>query len=290
MIVKGRVWRIAQIEEETGTIYIVPSEDPLAAIPGWDGEMIAVPFDLARQTGRMRRKLFEALKETGKAELAAETVEGEFALQKGALYETAKEIGDHIKQGAPLPTDDHIVVEAFDKYLILHACFGEIVNRTLGGIFDAVLSNLEVIVGWWNDGYRILIETRRKLAPQDLERLKEALFSLSDEEVEKAFNEYLEAKFPFSYKMKSVAERFGALPRGKTMGPERQGQLLHQFGKTPIYDETLREALIEKLDTEKAKEIIRSVHSGKIKVSTIYRVEKPTPLAYHILEKFSDVS
>lgn len=33
-ICRGKVWRVVQIEDETGTVYVVPSEDPLAAIPG----------------------------------------------------------------------------------------------------------------------------------------------------------------------------------------------------------------------------------------------------------------
>jgi ATP-dependent Lhr-like helicase len=290
MIVKGKVWRIVQIEEETGNVYVVPSEDPLAAIPGWDGEMIPVPFDLAQQTGMMRERLWELRKQSGSIEAAAEKAEKELSASKQDLLEAATEVEEHVKGGAPLPTDRQIVVEAFDKYVIVHASFGEIVNRTLGSVFDSVLSDREIIVGWWNDGYRILIEARRKLSPQELDNLCRAMFDLSDEDVDKAFNEYLEAKFPFSYKMRFVAQRFGALPRGKTMGPKREAELIHQFGDTPVYDETLREAMVEKVDISKTREIIGHVRNGKIKVTTVYRTEKPTPLAYHILQKFSDIS
>jgi ATP-dependent Lhr-like helicase len=206
------------------------------------------------------------------------------------LVDAVKEVQEHVRQGAPLPTDRHVVVEAFDKYLIVHACFGEIVNRTLGGVFDTVLSEREIIVGWWNDGYRILIETGRKLSQRELDELSALLFRLTDEEVESAFGKYLDAKFPFSYKMRFVAQRFGALPRGKTMGADRESRLPFMFGDTPIYDETIREAMVEKVDVAKVKEIIREIRNSKIKVSAIYRSEKPTPLAYHILEKFSDVS
>jgi ATP-dependent Lhr-like helicase len=290
MIVKGKVWRIVQIEEETGTVHVVPSEDPLAAIPGWDGEMIPVPFDLAQQTGRMREKLRSLLKESRNVKIAMKKAAKELAVNEADLFEAAKEVEEYAKQGAPLPTDRHVVVEAFDKYLIVHACFGEIVNRTLGGIFDSVLTDHEIIIGWWTDGYRILIEAKHKLRQQELETLSKAMLDLSEGEVDKAFEEYLEAKFPFSYKMKFVAQRFGALPRGKFMSLEREGRLAYQFGNTPIYDETLREAMVEKVNVDKVKEIMRDIRDGKIKVTTIYRVEKPTPLAYHILEKFSDVS
>lgn len=289
-IVKGKVWRIVQIEEETGTVYVVPSEDTFAAIPGWDGEMLPVPFNLAQETGRLREDIRKALMETGRAEVAAKKLAEKLKTNETVLLEAVREVEEHVKQGAPLPTHDHILIEAFDKYIIIHACLGELVNSTLGGIFDTILSDMEIITGWWNDGYRILIETSRNLTQQELEKMPAILFKLSDEEVDKAFNDYLEARFPFAYKMKFVAERFGALPRGKTMGPERQGQLPSQFRGTPIYNETLREAMLEKVDIGKVKEIMHAIKEGKIKVSTLYRHEKPTPLAFHILTKYSDLS
>ena len=120
--------------------------------------------------------------------------------------------------------------------------------------------------------------------------MPEILFGLTADEVDAAFTKYVKAKFPFAYKMKFVAERFGALPRGKTMSYERQAKLKAAFEGTPIYDETLREALLEKADVSMVKRIMRDVKNGKVKVSSLYRAEKPTSLAYHILAQFADVS
>lgn len=290
-ICKGKVWRIVQIDDETGKVYVVPSEDRLAAIPGWDGEMLPVPFNLAQETGRMREKIAETVKRTGEAEVAAQKLAEEIETEKSTLTKSVREIEEHLKTSAPLPTHNHILVEVFDKYIIIHACFGEIVNRTLGCIFDGILSDRELITGWWNDGYRILIETPRKLTRKETEELPAILFNLSVEKVEKSFNKYLEARFPFSYQMKSVAERFGALPRGETiLNPNRIEQLLEEFRKTPIFDETLREAMVEKVDIGKVKDIMEDVKDQKIEVTTMHRSEKPTPLAYHILAKYSDIS
>ncbi len=105
-----------------------------------------------------------------------------------------------------------------------------------------------------------------------------------------AFAKYVKAKFPFAYKMKFVAERFGALPRGKTMSYERQAKLKAAFEDTPIYDETLREAMLEKADVAKVKRIMHDVREEKIAVRTLSRSEKPTPLAYHILSQYADIS
>jgi len=90
--------------------------------------------------------------------------------------------------------------------------------------------------------------------------------------------------------MKAVGERFGVLPRGKTMSYQRQAELKAQFANTPVYRETIRESMMEKVDIEKTKQIMRDVAVGKIMVSTYVTYEKPTPLAYHILSKYAEVT
>jgi ATP-dependent Lhr-like helicase len=147
-----------------------------------------------------------------------------------------------------------------------------------------------VITGWWADGYRILVEMPRKLSRVEVDEMPNTLFHLSADEIEAAFGRYVRAKFPFAYRMKFVAERFGALPRGKTMSYERQANLRAAFENTPVYDETLREALLEKADVAHVKQVMRNVAEGKTTVSTLIRTEKPTPLAYHILSQYADVT
>ncbi|MCW3996634.1 MAG: DEAD/DEAH box helicase [Candidatus Bathyarchaeota archaeon] len=289
-IMKGKVWRIVQIEDETGTVYVVPSEDPFASVPGWDGEILPVPFELAQQTGQRRERIAAVLAEIGDVAVATEVLAKELDSDKNSISAAIAEVDEQLKQGAPLPTQNHIVLEFYDRYIVVHACFGELVNKTLGGIFDSVLSEREVISGWWTDGYRILIEMPRKLNRLELAELPKTLFGLSHEAVDAAFQRYLDAKFPFGYKMKFVAERFGVLPRGKTMSYQRQAELKAHFNNTPIYRETIREAMMEKVDLEKTKQIMRDVEAGKIKVTTYISNEKPSPLAYHILAKYADVT
>ena len=286
-ICKGKVWRIVQIEDETGTVYVVPSEDPFAAIPGWDGEMLPVPFELAQETGRIRKEIAETLQKEVTTEKAAESLAKRFSTDQSVIFKAAEEIREHLRQNVPVPTHELILVEGLDKFVVIHACFGEIVNRTLGSIFDTILSDQELIVGWWNDGYRILIETPRKVTLENLQKMSKTLFNLSDEEVDRAFGEYLKSHFPFGYKMKFVGERFGALPRGKTMSPSRQEELARRFEKTPVYEETLREAMMEKVDIPTVKRLMKEINNAKVKISTLLRLEKPSPLGYAILAKFS---
>ncbi len=288
-ICRGKVWRIVQIEDETGTVYVVPSEDPMAAIPGWDGEMLPVPMTLAQQVGKLRMEIAEELKREENLETAAEKLAKRLSTDKQTLMKSVEEVHEHLREGATLPTHDRILIEAFDKYVIVHACLGETVNRTLGCIFDAILSDRELITGWWNDGYRILIEMPRRAEQSDLKKLRSLLFGLTDGEVDKAFSDYVEARFPFAYKMKFIAERFGALPRGRTMGPKRLAELPNRFRGTPIYEETIREAMMEKVDLLTVKQIMQDVKKRKVKVHTLLRLEKPTPLAFHVLAKYAEI-
>ncbi len=289
-ICKGRVWRVVQIEDETGTVYVVPSEDQFAAIPGWDGEMLPVPFDLAMEVGKLREKIADELKKNRSAETIVKKLSKELGVEENALLEPVREVDSFLKEKLLLPTHNHILLEAFDRYIVVHGCFGEIVNRTLGSILDAILSSHELITGWWNDGYRILIEAPRKIEARTLADIRRLLFDISAKDVDKAFHDYVEACFPFAYKMKFVAERFGALPRGKTMNPKRMRELPSRFKNTPIYDETIREAMIEKIDISTVKQIIKDIKEKKIGVSTLVRLEKPTALAYHILAKYAEVA
>ena len=287
-IMRGKVWRMVQINDETGTVHVVPAEDPSAAIPGWDGEILPVPFDLAQETGGMREKIGKLLKEGKKPEAAAEELSTELKTDKETLLDAAIEISDYLKSGAPLPTQNRIVIEVLDRYIVVHACFGEIANRTLGGIFDSVLSEREAITGWWTDGYRILLETTHKLSRMEIEGLPKELFELTDSRVDETFLNYMNSKFPFVGRMKAIAERFGAMLRGKTLAMSERGEKLKAaFEGTPIYDETLREAMMDKVDLEKTKQIMHEIKEGKITVTSLSS-ERPSPLAYHILMQYAD--
>ena len=63
-IVRGRPWKIAKIGKD-GVVYVTPVADPNAAIPGWDGEMLPVPYHLAQRVGALRKDLDARLKKNG---------------------------------------------------------------------------------------------------------------------------------------------------------------------------------------------------------------------------------
>ncbi|MCW4050151.1 MAG: DEAD/DEAH box helicase [Candidatus Bathyarchaeota archaeon] len=283
VILRGRVWRILQIDEERGVLHALPSTDPLGALPGWDGELIPVSREVAEEAGRLREKIGEAVDSGGVAELA-ESLEAD----EQSLREVADETILHLKSGVPVPTPEELVLEVYDRYLVIHSSHGGNMNRTLGAILDAALTEKDLIYAWWNDPYRILIEMPNKINRDDMDQIQGIMDSLNDTEADRLLLEFMEARFPFGYMMKFIAERFGVLPRGKIMGPDRIENLYYRFKDTPIYKETIREAYQEKLDLGGVKELIQGIRDGSVNV-TVKKVSDPSVLARHILEKYADV-
>src|SRR5438876_751338 len=89
--------------------------------------------------------------------------------------------------------------------------------------------------------------------------------------------------------MKQIAERFGALSRGRLMYGGAMKELQVRFRLTPIYDETIREAQIERADFEGVKKIFKQIKEQSIEVRFFRSKDKPTPLAYHILYRHVDI-
>ena len=289
VILRGRVWRILQIDEERGVLHVLPSEDPLGALPGWDGELIPVPRDVAQGVGDLRERIAAETERLGSVDDAVRALSEELGADEAAVKAAADEISAHTGAGFPLPTEKRILLEAHEKYLVVHSGYGERVNRTLGAILDALLSDHDLIYSWWNDPYRILVEAPRRITSYDLERIRNLIAGITGEDAERLLGEFIEARWPFGYRMKFIAERFGVIPRGKTLDARALENLYARFKDTPIYRETLREVHQEKLDLASVKEILAGVASGEVGVvSTLTRA--PSPLARHILEQYADVA
>ena len=287
VILKGKVWKILQIDEDEGRLFVLPSDDPLGALPGWDGELIGVTKDIAEEVGDIREKIAERIKVKG-LDVTVEELSRELKVPLATIGIAAKEVDDQQKHGFPIPTKEFILLEAYERYIIIHTAYGSKVNTTLSCVLDAALSERDLILGWWSDAYRILIETPRKATKYDVDDLLNVLKGLTPDEAEKRLTEYMESRFPYAYNMKFIAERFGAVPRGKTMGSSDLNRLYRRYRNSPIYKESLREVYREKLDLWSVKEIATRISSGAVKLSYV-SAREPSPLARHILEAYVDL-
>jgi len=286
-ICRGLVWTIQNIADD-GRVYVTPVQDPRASLPGWDGEILPIPFELADEVGRLRRTIASKLTETGTRE-ASEWLSRTFGVESNVSRKIVEEIEEHVKTGAPLPSDQTILVEGFDRFLIVNACLGELANRALGYIIDIRLSRNGMIRNWWADGYRVLVELPVEATRDNLDTLVHEAIPSTAEEAQEDFDARVAERFPFGYYMKFVAERFGVIERGLTLSEEALLDIYHRFKETPIVQETMREVLLEKIDIETVKRVLSEVSTGKIRLASWLSADRATPISYHIIDRFAEI-
>ncbi|MBN2477789.1 DEAD/DEAH box helicase, partial [Candidatus Micrarchaeota archaeon] len=127
---KGKPWTVVDIEKED--ILAEPAYSMDVLVPAWVGEDIPVPYEVARQTGKLRK----------------------------------------IKKDVePLPDDEKILVEIIEDVIVVHGCFGTKVNETLGRVISYKLSKIiGESVNTVSDPYRIIIKTPYPLKTEIIKR------------------------------------------------------------------------------------------------------------------------
>lgn len=288
-IIKGRVWQMKQITDD-GKVYVLPVNDPTAAVPGWDGQILPVPGALAVRVGEYRRRINELLDDSKNRPAVIEKFSRIWPTDPYGIRGVVEEIEAHKATGAPVPTNDLILIEGFDRYIIIHTHLGDVLNFTLGEVIEELFRRQGLVRMWWWDSYRILYEMTADTADLDLEELfLKQIFGVDEPVVSGACHGVLHRHFPWELQMKQIAERFGALQRGRLMYGGAMKELQVRFRLTPIYDETIRDAQVERADFDGVKRIFREVKDRNLNIGFFRSKDKPTPLAYHILYKHVDI-
>jgi len=256
-VLKGEAYRIASVEEDR--VLVEPTVDIEASIPGWEGELIPVPFEVAQEVGRLRSLISDKLeknpeKETQQELQALYPIDGECSKKIIKLVKKQKEFGT-------VPDDKTILIEEYENMVILHTCFGTLVNESLGRFITALLTSRIGSVGLKVDPYRIMLQLQVKAS--DL--IKESLLQTNPEHLRTYLEMGLTKSNLFEWKFIHVAKRFGAISKDADYGKVRMGKIIDSYIGSPIFKETLKELEIEKLDIERATEILKKIQSNEIK-------------------------
>src|SRR6266849_6772621 len=113
-ILHGQTWRVISVDEEKLHVEVESAPPSLTAIPGWEGDMIPVQMDVAREVGRLRRLIEEGHVDSVLDETEVERVKSTLALHK---------------RQASLPSDRLVLIEGFENSVIIHTCSGNLVNE-----------------------------------------------------------------------------------------------------------------------------------------------------------------
>ncbi|RKX91357.1 MAG: hypothetical protein DRP84_11735 [Spirochaetes bacterium] len=260
-ILRGRPWRIVKREENA---ILVSPEKELGAIPSWIGEDIPVPFEVARDVGRLRRLIEED-------NLAKDEV----------LHDLISLIRKQKKNGFKVPTDKLITIETDGKNsMIINACFGSKVNETIGRLLSALLAQqIGESVGISTDPYRIILEPPIYVSP---EKIKEIFYQIKPESLEYLIRAILKNSTYIRWQLVHTARKFGAITLdfdNRSIGVKKLQFLLEN---TPIFQETIEKVIWDKMDIENTIKVLKEIQEKKI---DIY-IQKISPIALAGYETF----
>ncbi|MFH7880696.1 MAG: DEAD/DEAH box helicase [Candidatus Aenigmatarchaeota archaeon] len=266
-ILKGDAYKIVSIEEDK--VYVEECKEKDAAIPSWVGELVPVSFEVASEVGKLRKMIAEN-------RITESELKEKYKLDENCLT-ALKSFYNQNKDF--VPSDKEIIIEYFDNKIVIHSSFGNRVNETLSTI---IINKINKPVKNKNDAYRIILAFQEKVDRILAERIKEIVEKINLNEIENEIGLFLSNSDLFLSRFLNVAKRFGVIEKNANISFFMVRKLCESFRNTPLYDETLKEIMVEKLDILSLKKILGEIKNGEIKISLS---EGPSKLSQLALRK-----
>ena len=280
-VIHGQTWKILRVDDDKATVQVEPVYQSLGAVPAWEGEIIPVPFEVAQRVGQLRGTLAEQLRSGDGVNIAL----ADFPVRGDAVAKVVDVLLRQIQEGYPVPTERRILIESYENYVTLHACFGNRVNETLAKVLAALLgARYSVSVGTQTDPYRIVFIAPVKIDPDVVKR---DLIELDPGHLEPILTSTLGGTNMLAWRIWNVAKRFGTVRRDAEFSARIGRTLSRVLQGTPVYAEAMREVYVEKLDLAKAEEVVRAIQHGLIDIEVVQRPMAYSPLALPILDRIA---
>ncbi|MFQ5762815.1 MAG: hypothetical protein ACE5PO_07245, partial [Candidatus Bathyarchaeia archaeon] len=280
-ILHGYTWRILQVDEEKAIVDVESADPSMAAIPGWEGEIIPVPFEVAQEVALLRRRVAEKIAENRHPHEALAA----YALDDASKARVVSTLRKHVEDGFPVPDERLILIEGFENYIVIHCCAGDKVNQTLSRVLASLITaKTGADVALQSDQYRIALITPY---PLDSEFVKQELRQLHPDDVSKVLNASIDQTNLFMWRLWHNAKRFGVVSKTAEYRLQHAKMLLSALRATPVYDETTREICLENFDVEHASQIVQRINSGDLHVVAHERMGGFSPLAMPLLDKIA---
>ncbi|UCG95744.1 MAG: DEAD/DEAH box helicase [archaeon] len=255
-IVKGSPWRVLSVY--SGKVFVEPVDDITSAIPAWEGELIPVTREIAQEVGELRSLIKEKLKKKMKNENITEEIRKKYPISEDACQKVIDYVKNQVKS-KDVPDDKTILIESDKDFVVIHSCFGSLINQTLSRFFSALLTtDLGKSVGIKNDPYRIMIQGVTK------EQILKVVKENTPEDFEIVIENTVDRTQMFRWRFIHVAKRFGAVRKDAKWDKMNLSKLVDSYRGSPIYDEASKEVFMEKLDMKGAKEIFKKIKNSEI--------------------------
>lgn len=280
-IVRGSPWRVSSVYGDK--IFARPVDDPTGAIPSWVGEEIPVPFEVAEEVGQIRKLVEERLDKGDSLEDVGVLLASQYPIDKDTALRALDETGKQFQKGLPIPTDKRVTIEKWEDFIIVHASFGTLVNRSLANLLGHLLSEkIGTTVGVQEDPYRVVIQSGEAVTAA---AVKELLLELASSNLRSLAETAIANTGLFKRRMIHVARKFGAISKMADFSNVSLNQLTKSFAGTAVFTEAVKDVLAKDLDLENLRRVLDELLRGEIEVVLIATEGEATPIAQVGLER-----
>ncbi|HUI86147.1 MAG TPA: DEAD/DEAH box helicase [Nitrososphaerales archaeon] len=275
----GRCWKIEQIYGNK--VYVKAEEDPTGAVPSWVGDEIPVPFEVAMEVGRIRRRYSEELGGGDPERYVGELTES-YPVTRAVVKDALKEVSEQFTARLPVPSDKRVTIERWDRYVIIQACFGHRVNRLLARVVGHLISErIGQSVAVHQDPYRIVIE-----ADVSLSAVTSVIQELSKLDLREVTAKAVERSGIFKRRIIHAGKKCGAIAKDADYASVSISGLIEAMKDTPVYEEAMNMIFHDDFDLRKSLEVIGLMESGAIEVKPI-EYDALSPVARIGIEEIS---
>lgn len=241
-VLRGYRWKILAVNEESSVVNVEPVYEGETTVPYWEGESIPVDKRTAASVGRMRES-------------------------------------ENIRIDGETPGHNTILVEVggHDR-MVLHACFGTKINRTLSALLSDAISVSGVSkVQVRSDAYRIHMTGSGHISKDVVWGALTARY-----DVREAVTAAISGGHDLNWRMWGAAKRFGVIRRDAAYERRQAAIIRSRYAGTLLVSEALRELFHERYDVSGAEDILEQVRNGAITISWIL-VDRFSELAGPVL-------
>lgn len=266
-IVKGQGWKILEIRERNNRVYVEPIHGLQAAIPAWEGELIPVPWDIAQGIARLRREVAGMITAGKKKSRILEQVTRNYPVNREVALKMYNIIKKQLEWGK-VPNEKNILIEHHtaegETWVIFHSPWGSLVNETIGRVLTTLLITKYGSVGLKTDPCRIIIKLPSGYIPMWKE-VVDTFKELKPEEIPMILNLTIPNTELFRWRFLHVAKRFGIISRDADYGKGYLKKIVESYTGTAPFREAMNEIEQEKLDVEKAVDVMKMIKNKKIR-------------------------
>ena len=238
-ILRGSQWRIVSVDELKMRVNVEPLRGAAINVPYWNGEMIPVDYETAREVGNIRNQA-----------------------AKNALKLSSNIIDQTLEVLDPIPDSSTIIVESSisKNTLVIHSTFGTKVNNTIASLMSTILSSqLGYVVETRADSYRIVLSSSVRIG----KGLVEAFFN-DVYDIEAVLIASMTGTHNINWKVWMVSKRFGIVNK-EVVYDKRIARLIYdRYSKTPVSKESIRELIHDKYDLDRTQNIFDMVKKKNI--------------------------